>query len=217
MESMEQCQTVTGCQEVDGTLVGSLGMEESGAKPRSCWTKGSQKVIAAERCMDGKERGGAKGKLRCEKSLVSTVKKETTSVATAAVAVSAVNRWKKAKNVISATRMFAAIPGTHLADTRAPPLPLHQEDVLIDLFDAFDHAKAQHITSSDFGIILQTFLNRQLTPQELHDLIDSADGMITDIGTISFTNFKNRMARAVHLFHAHGTFGDLACWFAGSL
>ena len=113
------------------------------------------------------------------------------------------DRWKRAKNVISATRIFAAVPGTHLADTRAPPLPLHQEDVLIDLFNAFDHAKAQHITSSDFGIILQTFLNRQLASKELHDLINSADNLITDIGTISFTNFKNRMARAVQLFHAH--------------
>ena len=123
----------------------------------------------------------------------------------AITAISATKRWKKAKNAIAATRRFAHLSG-HLADTHAPPLPLHQEDVLIDLFNAFDHAKAQHITIDDFGIILQTFLNRQLDSKELAELIDSADGMTTASGSISFINFKNRMARAVYQFNAHGMY-----------
>jgi len=129
-------------------------------------------------------------------------------------------RWKAAKAAISVARMLG--PKSKVGVTSSSPtssedsphrrlgterknmagkisLTLHEEMALRDLFESFDHAKAQHITKDDYSIILQTFLDRHLSQEELTSMTVLAN--VDEDGMLSFGNFKATMASAVEIFN----------------
>lgn len=115
-------------------------------------------------------------------------------------------RWKSAATAISAARVIVGNERRFEMGGRSA-LSLHQEASLRDIFNAFDQSKAQHITTEDFGVILDTFLDRALSPEERYPLLKFAHGIVDDRTVdisgkaLSFPTFKSIMGHAVQTYY----------------